>query len=143
VITEEVDAYIHAGGQHEWDSAAPVAVALVAGLHVSRIDASELTYNQLIPALPDLVVCRPGLGEGLLAHVAGRPLVCVAGIVVTAPSAVHAFMPQHMRGILSFDADWPRSRPTEVETDPVCNRRGNVITEVIPDLVGRSSWPTS
>ena len=27
VITGEVDAYVHAGGQYEWDSAAPVAVA--------------------------------------------------------------------------------------------------------------------
>ncbi len=70
VITGAADAYIHAGGQYEWDSAAPVAVALAAGLHVSRIDASELSYNQVNPALPDLLVCRHELGDLLLAHLA-------------------------------------------------------------------------
>jgi 3'(2'), 5'-bisphosphate nucleotidase len=66
VITGEVDAYIHAGGQHEWDSAAPVAVALGAGLHASRIDGSPLVYNQPDPSLPDLIVCRADLSGRLL-----------------------------------------------------------------------------
>jgi 3'(2'), 5'-bisphosphate nucleotidase len=70
VITGTVDAYIHAGGQYEWDSAAPVAVALVAGLHASRIDASDPVYNQSDPLLPDLVVCRCELGELVLANLA-------------------------------------------------------------------------
>ncbi len=61
------DVYVHAGGQYEWDSAAPVAVARAAGLHTSRIDGSPLVYNQPDPKLPDLVVCRPELAESVLA----------------------------------------------------------------------------
>ncbi|WP_107987544.1 3'(2'),5'-bisphosphate nucleotidase CysQ [Rhodococcus sp. OK519] len=59
VVRGDVDIYAHAGGQYEWDSAAPVAVARAAGLHVSRIDGSELVYNQANPWLPDLLICRP------------------------------------------------------------------------------------
>lgn len=61
------DVYVHAGGQYEWDSAAPVAVARAAGLHTSRIDGSPLVYNRSDPKLPDLVVCRPELAESVLA----------------------------------------------------------------------------
>ncbi|WP_084454229.1 inositol monophosphatase family protein [Mycobacterium interjectum] len=61
------DVYVHAGGQFEWDSAAPVAVARAAGLHTSRIDGSALAYNQLDPKLPDVVVCRPELAAAVLA----------------------------------------------------------------------------
>jgi 3'(2'), 5'-bisphosphate nucleotidase len=67
VICGEVDAYVHAGGQYEWDSAAPVAVATATGLHASRIDGSALRYNQADPRLPDLVVCRKDLATRLLA----------------------------------------------------------------------------
>ncbi|GAB3946321.1 3'(2'),5'-bisphosphate nucleotidase CysQ [Micromonospora vulcania] len=67
VITGEVDAYIHAGGQYEWDSAAPVAVATATGLHASRIDGSALKYNEADPRLPDLLVCRKDLATRLLA----------------------------------------------------------------------------
>ncbi|MDI6099796.1 3'(2'),5'-bisphosphate nucleotidase CysQ [Actinoplanes sp. NEAU-A12] len=67
VINGEADAYVHAGGQYEWDSAAPVAVALATGLHASRVDGSPLTYNQADPSLPDLVVCRKDLAPRLLA----------------------------------------------------------------------------
>jgi 3'(2'), 5'-bisphosphate nucleotidase len=66
VLTGEVDAYVHAGGQYEWDSAAPVGVALAAGLHASRIDGSPLRYNRPDPLLPDLVVCRAELAGRLL-----------------------------------------------------------------------------
>jgi 3'(2'), 5'-bisphosphate nucleotidase len=66
VILGEVDAYVHAGGQHEWDSAAPVAVAAAAGLHASRIDGSPLRYNKEEPLLPDLLVSRPELADRLL-----------------------------------------------------------------------------
>ncbi len=59
VIFGRADAYIHSGGQYEWDSAAPVAVARSAGLHASRIDGSALVYNRPDPWLPDLVICRP------------------------------------------------------------------------------------
>jgi 3'(2'), 5'-bisphosphate nucleotidase len=67
VIDGEVDAYVHAGGQYEWDSAAPVAVAMATGLHASRIDGSALKYNEADPRLPDLVVCRKDLAPRLLA----------------------------------------------------------------------------
>jgi 3'(2'), 5'-bisphosphate nucleotidase len=67
VINGDADAYVHAGGQYEWDSAAPVAVAAATGLHASRIDGSALKYNQADPKLPDLVVCRKDLAPRLLA----------------------------------------------------------------------------
>lgn len=66
------DVYVHAGGQFEWDSAAPVAVARTAGLHASRIDGSALAYNQPDPKLPDLVVCRPEFAEAVLAVTSDR-----------------------------------------------------------------------
>jgi 3'(2'), 5'-bisphosphate nucleotidase len=65
------DVYVHAGGQYEWDSAAPVAVARAAGLHTSRIDGSPLRYNQADVLLPDLVVCRPELADAVLAVTSG------------------------------------------------------------------------
>jgi 3'(2'), 5'-bisphosphate nucleotidase len=67
VVMGDADVYVHAGGQYEWDSAAPVAVALAAGLHASRLDGSPLTYNHPDPYLPDLVICRPELAEQVLA----------------------------------------------------------------------------
>jgi 3'(2'), 5'-bisphosphate nucleotidase len=70
VVSGDVDAYVHAGGQYEWDSAAPIAVARAAGLHVSRIDGSELQYNQRNPWLPDLIVCRRELTETVLSAAA-------------------------------------------------------------------------
>lgn len=70
VVLGEADVYVHAGGQYEWDSAAPVAVAAAAGLHVSRIDGSAPRYNNPDPWLPDLVVCRPELAEVVLAAAA-------------------------------------------------------------------------
>jgi 3'(2'), 5'-bisphosphate nucleotidase len=66
VVRGEVDAYVHAGGQYEWDSAAPVAVARASGLHASRIDGSELTYNQADPWMPDILVCPSNLAGVLL-----------------------------------------------------------------------------
>jgi 3'(2'), 5'-bisphosphate nucleotidase len=72
VVTGEADAYLHAGGQHEWDSAAPVAVARATGLHASRIDGSTLVYNQADPRLPDLLVCRRELADRLLAAIAAE-----------------------------------------------------------------------
>ncbi|MBM7806141.1 3'(2'), 5'-bisphosphate nucleotidase [Geodermatophilus bullaregiensis] len=69
VVRGEVDAYVHAGGMYQWDSAAPVAVALAAGLTALRLDGSPLRYNEPDPSLPDLLVCRPELAAGLLAAV--------------------------------------------------------------------------
>jgi 3'(2'), 5'-bisphosphate nucleotidase len=66
VITGENDVYLHSGGFYEWDTAAPVAVARAAGLHVSRIDGSAVAYNQDNPYLPDILVCRPAIAGLLL-----------------------------------------------------------------------------
>lgn len=70
VIRGDADAYIHDGGQFEWDSAAPVAVARAAGLHTSRLDGSALQYNRPDPYLPDLLICRTAIAGTLLAAVA-------------------------------------------------------------------------
>lgn len=66
VIRGEVDAYVHTGGQYEWDSAAPVAVARAAGLFTSRIDGAQLEYNSANPYLPDLIVCNPQIAGVVL-----------------------------------------------------------------------------
>jgi len=71
VVLGHADVYAHAGGQYEWDSCAPVAVALAAGLHASRIDGSPLVYNRPDPWLPDLLICRPELAEQCL-HIAAE-----------------------------------------------------------------------
>jgi 3'(2'), 5'-bisphosphate nucleotidase len=70
VVRDVTDAYVHAGGMYEWDSAAPVAVARAAGLHTCRIDGSPLVYNQQDVLLPDLVVCRPELADSILDYIA-------------------------------------------------------------------------
>ncbi len=67
VVQGVADVYVHAGGQYEWDSAAPVAVARAAGLYTSRIDGSPLRYNQENVYVPDLIVCRPELADAVLA----------------------------------------------------------------------------
>lgn len=67
ILLGDADVYVHAGGQYEWDSAAPIAVAAAAGLHVSRIDGTPLRYNQANPWLPDQLVCRPEHAEIVLA----------------------------------------------------------------------------
>jgi 3'(2'), 5'-bisphosphate nucleotidase len=69
VARDVTDAYVHAGGQYEWDSAAPVAVARAAGLHTSRADGAALAYNQQDVLLPDLLVCRPELAEQITGFV--------------------------------------------------------------------------
>lgn len=66
VVRDVADAYVHAGGQYEWDNAAPVAVARAAGLFCSRVDGSELVYNKDDVQLPDLIVCRPELAESIV-----------------------------------------------------------------------------
>jgi len=70
VVRGRADAYLHAGGQYEWDSAAPVAVARAAGLHASRIDGSPLRYNRPDPSLPDILICRPALAGAMLEAIA-------------------------------------------------------------------------
>src|SRR5581483_6534159 len=66
VVRGDVDAYLHAGGQWEWDNAAPAGVVLAAGLHASRLDGSALRYNQLDPYLPDFLMCRQEVASELL-----------------------------------------------------------------------------
>jgi 3'(2'), 5'-bisphosphate nucleotidase len=66
ILLGESDVYLHAGGQHEWDSAAPVAVAMAAGLHASRIDGSPLLYNRFPAWQPDLLICRPEMSATVL-----------------------------------------------------------------------------
>lgn len=58
VVRGEAEIYLHSGGQHEWDSCAPVAVASAYGLHCSRLDGSPLVYNQRDTYMPDLLICR-------------------------------------------------------------------------------------
>lgn len=66
VVRGDADAYIHAGGQWEWDNAAPAGVVQAAGLHATRLDGSPLRYNQPDPYLPDLLMCRPEVADLLL-----------------------------------------------------------------------------
>ena len=73
VVRGEADIYLHAGGQHEWDSCAPVAVALAHGLHCSRIDGSPLRYNREDVFLPDLLICAEALAPMVLAALANDP----------------------------------------------------------------------
>lgn len=70
VVAGRAELYAHAGGQYEWDSAAPVVVARTAGLHASRLDGAPLRYNRADPWLPDVLVCRPELAEAALGAVA-------------------------------------------------------------------------
>ncbi len=74
VVSGEVDAYIHAGGQYQWDSAAPVAVALAAGLIATRLNGSPLQYNVAELLLPDLVICHPDRAQEV------RALLDAAGL---------------------------------------------------------------
>lgn len=73
VILGDADIYLHSGGQFEWDSCAPVAVALAHGLHCSRIDGSPLVYNQADTYMPDLLICRKEHADMVLAEVAKVP----------------------------------------------------------------------
>lgn len=70
VVRGEADAYVHAGGQYQWDSAAPAGVALARGFAACRIDGSPLEYNVADRYLPDLVICRPDLRDRILSAIA-------------------------------------------------------------------------
>ena len=73
VVRGEADIYLHTGGQFEWDSCAPVAVALGHGLHCSRVNGSPLIYNRQDTYMPDLLICRKEHAEMVLD--ATRPLL--------------------------------------------------------------------
>lgn len=66
VVLGDADIYVHDGGMYQWDSAAPAAVALAAGLHVSRIDGTPMVFNARDPWLPDLLICRREYAEPVL-----------------------------------------------------------------------------
>jgi 3'(2'), 5'-bisphosphate nucleotidase len=70
IVRGEADIYLHSGGQYEWDSCAPVAVALAHGLHCSRIDGSSLVYNQADVYMPDLLICRKEHADRILQEIA-------------------------------------------------------------------------
>lgn len=70
IILGDADIYLHSGGQYEWDSCAPAAVALGHGLHCSRIDGSPLVYNQQDTYMPDLLICRKEHAKEVLRQVA-------------------------------------------------------------------------
>ena len=69
ILSGDADIYLHSGGQYEWDSCAPVAVAVAHGLHASRLDGSPLIYNQADPYMPDLLICRPELADRILSEI--------------------------------------------------------------------------
>ncbi|WP_213979780.1 3'(2'),5'-bisphosphate nucleotidase CysQ [Sphingomonas sp. dw_22] len=71
VVRGEAEIYLHSGGQHQWDNCAPVAVALAAGLHASRIDGSPIVYNRRGTEIPDLLICRREWAERVLETVRG------------------------------------------------------------------------
>jgi 3'(2'), 5'-bisphosphate nucleotidase len=71
VVRGEADIYLHTGGQYEWDSCAPAAVAAAYGLHISRVDGSPLVYNQADVYMPDLLICRKEHATQVLALVIG------------------------------------------------------------------------
>jgi 3'(2'), 5'-bisphosphate nucleotidase len=73
VVRGDGDIYLHSGGQYEWDSAAPVAVARAAGVHASRLDGSDLVYDRPDPWLPDLLICRPELVDEVLSALQTAP----------------------------------------------------------------------
>jgi 3'(2'), 5'-bisphosphate nucleotidase len=79
MLRGQAHAYLHAGGLHEWDSCAPVGVALAAGLHASRLDGSPCVYNRADTSMPDLLVCRPELAPTLLAAIASIGAIGAAG----------------------------------------------------------------
>jgi 3'(2'), 5'-bisphosphate nucleotidase len=73
VVLGDGDVYAHSGGQYQWDSAAPVAVALAAGLHATRLDGRPLVYGEPDPWLPDLLICRPELASAVQAAIRAAP----------------------------------------------------------------------
>lgn len=83
VVRGEAEIYLHSGGQHQWDNCAPVAVALAAGLHASRIDGAPLIYNGADTHIPDLLICRAEWAERVLAAIRG-----CAGAVSIAPNPI-------------------------------------------------------
>lgn len=70
IVRGDAEIYLHTGGQYEWDSCAPVAVAAAYGLHVSRADGTPLLYNQTQVYMPDLLICRPEWAAMVLALMA-------------------------------------------------------------------------
>ena len=112
VVRNISDAYVHAGGQYEWDNAAPVAVARAAGLYCSRVDGSTLRYNQDDVSLPDLIVCRVELADRIVAFVREHG----TGLRLTSDGSRSPFglRPQRFSGesgrnVRRYDSETPRT----------------------------------
>lgn len=70
----KADIYVHDKGLKEWDTCAPEVIARAAGWSVGRIDGSAQRYNQPNPRNDQIVVCRPGLRDRVLAGLAAAGL---------------------------------------------------------------------
>src|SRR5262249_42640714 len=128
VVRGDADVYPHSGGQYEWDSAAPVAVARAAGLHTSRLDGSPLVYNRDDPYLPDLLICRPELAESAIATLARCP--GPPGLDGVPDHAAALAAAQQVDGVVLVDvADEPG-------VDAVAAQPGQAIVEALGDLPG-------
>lgn len=126
VLRGEADAYVHAGGQWEWDSAAPVGVALAAGLHCSRIDGTPLHYNESHPYLPDLLICRPDLSQLLLSG--------IADLTRTLPDSPRvAMVREYLGALLTHDASKVRLSADCVRVENG-TRTGESGPEIVHDL---------
>ncbi|MFC4605758.1 3'(2'),5'-bisphosphate nucleotidase CysQ [Rhodococcus kronopolitis] len=125
VLRGEADAYVHAGGQWEWDSAAPVGVAQAAGLHCSRVDGSALRYNETRPYLPDLLICRP--------EVAGLLLGEIATLAEAQGSQSLALVREYLGSLVTHDASKVRLSENcfRVENG---QRTGSSAAEIIDEL---------
>ncbi len=67
VVRGDADAYVHGGGQYEWDNCAPVGVATAAGLHCSTFDGTPFALQPLPPVRARLRHLRPEIADRVLA----------------------------------------------------------------------------
>ena len=132
VVLGEADIYAHSGGQYEWDSCAPVAVAAAAGLHVSRIDGSALRYNQPDSYLPDLLICRPELADAVLAA-----LRCAAWLSVRGAGPARSLGGRVQR---QPAVDRSTRRRLDVAYRPLSAIR-SVARRQVPELCAPRRWP--
>ncbi len=65
LLAGEAEIYLHSGGQSQWDSCAPVAIAIAAGFDATRMNGEPLVYGGDNPEFPDLVVSHPQITSRL------------------------------------------------------------------------------